>query len=131
MPDTDTSDSPSLASSLTSRNVLSGTTNTTTQFSVVIPTLNEADNIDPLLTSLFALNLPPNHFEVIFADDGSNDGTPDKVRAWEKKENVRLVERREKPDLTASILAGVAIARSNVIVVMDADLSHPTDRLPP
>ncbi len=129
MPDTDTSDSPSLASSLTSRNVLSGATNTTTQFSVVIPTLNEADNIDPLLTSLFALNLPPNHFEVIFADDGSNDGTPDKVRAWEKKANVRLVERREKPDLTASILAGVAIARSNVIVVMDADLSHPTDRL--
>ena len=125
MPDTDLS----LASSLTSRNVLSGTTNTTTQFSVVIPTLNEADNIDPLLTSLFALDLPPNHFEVIFADDSSNDGTPDKVRAWKKKANVRLVERRGKPDLTASILAGVAIARSNVIVVMDADLSHPTDRL--
>jgi len=109
--------------------VLSGATNTATQFSVVIPTLNEADNIDPLLTSLFALDLPFNHFEVIFADDGSNDGTPDKVRAWEKKANVKLVERREKPDLTASILAGVAIARSNVIVVMDADLSHPTDRL--
>ena len=129
MPDTDTSGSLSLASSLTSHNVLNGTTNTTTRFSVVIPTLNEADNIDPLLTSLFALDLPPNHFEVIFADDGSSDGTPDKVRAWEKKANVRLVERREKPDLTASILAGVAIARSNVIVVMDADLSHPTDRL--
>ncbi len=129
MPDIDTSDPLSLASSLTSRNVLSGTKNTTTQFSVVVPTLNEADNIDPLLTSLFALDLPPDHFEVIFADDGSSDGTPDKVRAWEKKANVRLVERREKPDLTASILAGVAIARSNVIVVMDADLSHPPDRL--
>ena len=109
--------------------MLSGTASTTPKFSVIVPTLNEADNIDPLLTSLFALDLPPNHFEVIFADDGSNDGTPDKVRAWEKKTNVRLVERREKPDLTASILAGVAVARSNVIVVMDADLSHPTDRL--
>jgi dolichol-phosphate mannosyltransferase len=99
------------------------------QFSVVVPTLNEADNIDPLLTCLFALSLPPDHFEVIFVDDGSRDGTPDKVRSWEKKANVRLVERREKPDLTASILSGVAIARSNVIVVMDADLSHPPDRL--
>ena len=64
-----------------------------TQFSVVIPTLNEADNIDPLLTSLFALNLPQDSFEVIFVDDGSKDGTPEKVRAWEKKAQVRLIER--------------------------------------
>ena len=129
MPDTDTSHSPSSDSSLTSRNEPSGTTNIPTQFSIVIPTLNEADNIDSLLTGLFALDLPPNHFEVIFADDSSNDGTQDKVRAWGKKANVRLVERQEKPDLTASILAGVEIASSNIIVVMDADLSHPIDRL--
>jgi len=100
-----------------------------TQFSVVIPTLNEADNIDPLLTSLFALNLPPDSFEVIFVDDGSKDGTPEKVRAWEKKAPVRLIERTEKPDLTASILAGAAQAQSDVIVVMDADLSHPPEQL--
>ncbi len=101
-----------------------------TRFSVVVPTLNETDNIDPLLTRLFALDLPPDSFEVIFVDDGSNDGTPDKVRAWEGRANVRLIERREKPDLTASILAGVAVAQGDVIVVMDADLSHPPERLP-
>lgn len=129
MSDTDTTDSQFSPSAVTSRNVVNGTTNIATRFSVVIPTLNEAENVDPLLKSLLELNLPPNHFEIIFVDDGSNDGTPEKVRAWEKKANVRLVERREKPDLTASILSGVAIARSNVIVVMDADLSHPTDRL--
>ncbi|MCX7184940.1 MAG: glycosyltransferase family 39 protein [Nitrosospira sp.] len=101
-----------------------------TRFSVVVPTLNETDNIDPLLTRLFALDLPPDSFEVIFVDDGSSDGTPDKVRAWEGQANVRLIERREKPDLTASILAGVAVAQGDVIVVMDADLSHPPERLP-
>ena len=53
-----------------------------------------------------------------------------KVRAWESRANVRLVERREKPDLTGSVLAGVALARGKVIVVMDADLSHPPERLP-
>jgi dolichol-phosphate mannosyltransferase len=100
-----------------------------TQFSIVIPTLNEADNIDPLLNSLLALDLPPDSFEVIFVDDGSRDGTPEKVHAWEKKANVRLIERTEKPDLIASILAGTAAARSEVIVVMDADLSHPPERL--
>jgi dolichol-phosphate mannosyltransferase len=99
------------------------------KFSIVIPTLNEADNIDPLLTSLSTLNLPAGSFEVIFVDDGSRDGTPEKVRAWEKKADVRLIERTQKPDLIASILAGAAAARSDVIVVMDADLSHPPERL--
>ena len=78
------------------------------QFSVVVPTLNEADNIDPLLTRLSALDLPAGSFEVIFVDDGSSDGTPEKVRAWEGNDarlRVRLLERREKPDLTRSMAA--------------------------
>ena len=100
-----------------------------TQFSIVVPTLNESENIDLLLTRLFALDLNPDTFEVIFVDDGSTDGTPDKVRAWESRSNVRLIQRQEKPDLTASILAGAATAKSDVIVVMDADLSHPPERL--
>ncbi len=101
-----------------------------TQFSIIVPTLNESENIDLLLTRLFALDLKPGSFEVIFVDDGSTDGTPDKVRAWENQSNVHLIERREKPDLTASILAGAVTARSDVIVVMDADLSHPPESLP-
>lgn len=100
------------------------------QFSVVIPTLNEVENIDPLLIRLFDLDLPPGNFEVIFVDDGSLDGTPEKIHVWEGRANVRLVERKARPNLTASILAGVAVARSNVVVVMDADLSHPPERLP-
>ncbi|MDH5553221.1 MAG: glycosyltransferase, partial [Nitrosomonas sp.] len=101
-----------------------------TQFSVVIPTLNESENIDLLLTRLFALKLSPNSFEVIFVDDGSTDETPDKIRAWRKQSNIKLVERTGNPDLTASILAGAAVANSEVIVVMDADLSHPPESLP-
>jgi dolichol-phosphate mannosyltransferase len=95
---------------------------------VVIPTLDEADHIDPLLTRLFALDLVPGSFEVIFVDDGSRDGTPGRVRAWEAQANVRLIERHEQPDLAGSILAGVALAQSDVIVVMDP--SHPPERLP-
>ncbi len=100
-----------------------------TRFSVVIPTLNEAENIDLLLTRLFALDFTPNSFEVIFVDDGSTDGTLDKIRAWQNRANIKLVRRSENPDLTASILAGVTIAKSEVIVVMDADLSHPPESL--
>ncbi len=101
-----------------------------TQFSIVVPTLNEAGNIDSLLTRLLAVDFGADGFEIIFVDDGSTDGTPDKVRAWKNRANVHLIERREKPDLTASILAGAATARSDVIVVMDADLSHSPEHLP-
>ncbi len=100
-----------------------------TQFSIVVPTLNESENIDLLLTQIFALNIPPASYEIIFVDDSSSDGTPEKIRAWQKKSCVRLIERNGKPDLTASVLAGSAAAHSDVIVVMDADLSHPPDQL--
>lgn len=101
-----------------------------TQFSIVVPTLNESENIDLLLTRLFALDLVPDTFEVIFVDDGSTDGTPDKIRAWKNRSNVQLIERQGQADLTASILAGAGLAKSDVIVVMDADLSHPPESLP-
>lgn len=101
------------------------------QFSIVIPTLNESDNIDLLLTRLLTLDFQQGNFEVIFVDDGSKDGTQEKIRTWEaRNQNIHLVERRAKPDLTASILAGVAVAKSDVIVVMDADLSHLPEQLP-
>jgi len=98
-------------------------------FSLIIPTLNEAENIDPLLSGIFSLDTLGNQFEIIIVDDGSTDGTPDKVKQWQKTHDVRLIERHAQPDLTGSILDGTAAARYEVIAVMDADLSHPPDRL--
>jgi dolichol-phosphate mannosyltransferase len=49
-----------------------------TRFSIVVPTLNEAENIDLLLTRLFSLEFTPDSFEVIIVDDASTDGTPEK-----------------------------------------------------
>ncbi|ABI58741.1 glycosyltransferase family 39 protein [Nitrosomonas eutropha] len=99
------------------------------QFSLIIPTLNEAGNIDLLLTSIFSHDNLGDQFEVIIVDDSSTDGTPDKVRKWQNTHNVHLIERHARPDLTASILDGTAAAKYEVIAVMDADLSHPPERL--
>ncbi|MEU8316349.1 glycosyltransferase family 2 protein [Micromonospora sp. NPDC048887] len=47
--------------------------------SVVVPTYNCGANIDPLVASLTRQGLPPGGYEVIFADDGSTDGTPQRL----------------------------------------------------
>ena len=101
------------------------------QFSVIIPTLNESENIDALLTRLFALQFSSESYEIIFVDDGSTDHTQEKIKHWSSQyTNVHLIERKGKPDLTASILEGVSAAKSDVIAVMDADLSHLPEQLP-
>lgn len=100
-----------------------------TRFSIVVPTLNESENIDFLISQIHALDLTLANYEIIFVDDNSSDGTQEKIRAWQSRSNVQLIERKEKPDLTASILAGAAAAQNDVVVVMDADLSHPPEKI--
>lgn len=99
--------------------------------SVVVPTLNEADNIDPLLTRLFAaLRGRTFDVEVVVVDDGSEDQTRDRVRAWEGDHPVRLLERVKDGGLSGAVLAGAEMARGAVVVVIDADLSHPPEKVP-
>ncbi len=100
------------------------------RLSVIVPTLNEAENIDPLLGAIFdhgarsALDL-----EVLVVDDGSTDGTRERVRAWEGRHRVRLLARDGERGLSGAVLAGAAAAAGDVVVVMDADLSHPPERV--
>ena len=99
-------------------------------FSIVVPTLNEVDNVDPLLEQIFALGQDAGSFEVVIVDDASTDGTDARVRAWAETHPVRLVERRGARGLASAVIAGARAARSDVVVVMDADLSHPVSAIP-
>jgi dolichol-phosphate mannosyltransferase len=96
--------------------------------SLVIPTLNEAENIGPLLDRLGCCE--PRADEIIFVDDRSSDGTRERVRAFARESTVRLIE-RESPafGLSGAILAGADAATGDWLVVMDADLSHPPERI--
>lgn len=96
--------------------------------SLVIPTLNEAENIGPLLDRL--LPAEPRADEIIFVDDGSTDGTRDRVLAFAGTAPVRLIE-REAPSfgLSGAVLAGARAATGDWLVVMDADLSHPPEKI--
>ncbi len=98
--------------------------------SVVVPTLNEAGNIGRLLEEVFAACGSGPAIEVVVVDDGSTDGTREKVLAWSETHPVRLVARDHERGLAGAVLAGAEAAVGGAIVVMDADLSHPPACIP-
>lgn len=99
------------------------------ELSIVVPTWNEAETIGPLIAALLARDDLPAALEILVVDDASTDGTAERVRAF-RDPRVRLVEHPGPRDLTASVLFGARQARGALCVVMDADGSHPVDRIP-
>ncbi len=99
---------------------------------IVVPTYNEAENVDDLLDGI-RRELPDAH--VLFVDDASPDGTAERVRAQQKRSPglVHLLERGGKRGMGTAYLAGFAWALErdyDAVVEMDADLSHDPRALP-
>ena len=96
--------------------------------SLVIPTLNEADNVAPLLDRLARLD--PALDEIIFVDDGSTDGTRERIRSLAGSAPVHLIERDDPSfGLAGAVIEGARLATGDWLVVMDADLSHPPEKI--
>jgi dolichol-phosphate mannosyltransferase len=97
---------------------------------VLVPTLNESDNVDPLLRRVSAaLDAANLQAEILVVDGGSRDGTQDRVRQWETDARVRLVQGDGTDGLSGDVLCGARAAQGDVVVVMDADLSHPPESI--
>lgn len=102
--------------------------------SIIVPTRNEAGNIDMLLSSL--KNAFQNQaLEVIFVDD-STDNTPEVVLAATSKFpelNVRLIHRmpaERSGGLGGAVVVGLKAVRTEYACVMDGDLQHPPELVP-
>ena len=97
--------------------------------SIVVPTLNEVENVAPLVHQI--TGVVPQCSEILFVDDGSTDGTVDQLRSLGRTAPVRLIERHDATQgLAGAVMAGVRAARGDIVVVMDADLSHPPEEIP-
>ena len=100
---------------------------------VIIPTFNEIENIEAILQKV--LSLDPI-FDVLIVDDGSPDGTAQKVKQIQKQNEgrVHLLERKGKLGLGTAYIEGFHIALDkgyDFIFEMDADFSHDPKELAP
>ncbi len=100
--------------------------------SILIPTLNEIDNIDLIVPEVLAATTEAGiDVEILIVDGGSTDGTQSRVEAWtQKNPAVRLVQSDANQGLSGDIMYGVQSARAEAVMVMDADLSHPPSSVP-
>jgi len=100
--------------------------------SVVVPVFNEVESVGSLCAKLHeALSKIGRSYEIILVDDGSVDGTWEKLReAVGGKEHFRLVRLRRNFGQTAAMSAGMHEARGEVIVTLDADLQNDPEDIP-
>ncbi|MBN2447480.1 MAG: polyprenol monophosphomannose synthase [Phycisphaerae bacterium] len=97
--------------------------------SVVVPTYNERDNLTPLAQRLFAA-LDPARAELLVVDDNSPDGTPELAAQLAREYPVRCIVRKDERGLATAVIRGLREATGDLIVSMDADLSHPPEAVP-
>jgi len=97
--------------------------------SIIVPTYNEAASL-PILAERLGTSLGGRDWELVVVDDGSPDGTADIAERLAPRLPVRVVRRSQKSGLASAVMAGFTAARGDLLVVMDADLSHPPEVVP-
>lgn len=101
------------------------------EISVVVPLLNEQDNIGPLYEQITQTLAGEHSYEVLFVDDGSTDNSFEVLSGLvESDDKVRIIRFRRNFGQTAALSAGFANARGKIIVAMDGDLQNDPADIP-
>ena len=95
----------------------------------MVPTYNEAGSL-PLLVDRLVKAFAGREWELVVVDDGSPDGTADIADGLGKTHPIKVVRRPGKAGLASAVVAGFGAAKGDVLLVMDADLSHPPEVAP-
>jgi dolichol-phosphate mannosyltransferase len=100
--------------------------------SIVIPTYNERDRLGMVVDATCAVLARAGvQGELVIVDDNSPDGTGAIAESLKDRYPVQVVHRSGKLGLGTAVIDGFAVATAPVVGVMDGDLSHPPELLPP
>ena len=96
---------------------------------IIIPTYNEATNVIRMIHTLMALDMK---VDILFVDDGSPDGTAERIKEQQKAspDRIHLIEREGKLGLGTAYVRGFKYALEHdygLVCEMDADFSHPPE----
>ena len=97
--------------------------------SVVIPVFNEKDNIDPMIGAITEA-LGSMSYEIIFVDDGSNDGTAEAIKKSKAEHTIKLVRFSRNYGQTSAMAAGIDAASGTYIATLDGDLQNDPSDIP-
>ena len=95
-------------------------------FSVVVPLFNEAESVAILQNEIFAA-LEGRNYEMILVDDGSTDGTFQRI---ERGPRVRVLQLKKNSGQSAAMLVGMRAAKGESIVLLDGDLQNDPRDIP-
>src|ERR1017187_3639261 len=98
---------------------MSTISNSARSVSIIVPTLNEAENVGPLVAQIVATGV--SFQEIVFVDDRSTDGTQEIIRALGRDQPVRLIERESAElGLAGAIMAGARAAQGELLLVTES-----------
>jgi glycosyltransferase involved in cell wall biosynthesis len=101
------------------------------ELSVVVPLLDEQDNLRPLYEQITQALNGRFQYEIIFVDDGSTDDSFKILKGYHESDpRVRVIRFRRNFGQTAALSAGFRHARGEIIVAMDADLQNDPADIP-
>ncbi|MDF0677256.1 MAG: glycosyltransferase family 2 protein [Nitrospira sp.] len=101
------------------------------ELAVVVPTYCEADNIPELTRRIHeAVNNARISTEIVIVDDNSQDGTDRVCKELATSYPLKLITRLSERGLSGAVIHGIRESRSEYVIVMDADLSHPPEDIP-
>ncbi|MEM3876073.1 MAG: glycosyltransferase, partial [Candidatus Micrarchaeaceae archaeon] len=100
------------------------------EFSIIIPTLNEEKGAVILIKKIIRLY---KNMKIIVVDDGSIDNTASNIKKLSQKyKQILFINRGKfniKKGLTGSIIHGILVSNTKYVIVIDADLQHPFQKI--